>query len=108
MDHHYWTLIRTTYIPQEDDIGNYLRVTATYDDELGPDKTAKQVSDSVVLEEEATNQLPAFELDSDTATRSVRENTPASVDIGDPFTATDDDDVAHTDLLSGRTGWCVV
>ena len=100
-----WTTIEAattnSYIPQEEDEGNHLRVTATYEDELGPDKTAQKVSDSEVLEIEATNKLPAFDLDSDAATLTVRENTQAGENIGDPFTATDADDSALTYSLSG-------
>ena len=100
-----WTTIQgattNTYIPQEEDVGNYLRVTATYEDELGAGKTAEEVSDSAVLEEEATNEKPTFDLDSDTATLTVRENTPAGENIGDPFAATDGDDSTLTYSLSG-------
>ena len=43
-----WTVIpdatTNSYIPQSGDIGNYLRVTATYDDELGQGKTARVCS----------------------------------------------------------------
>ena len=90
-----WTVIdgatTNTYIPQDDDIDHYLRVTATYTDDVGPSKTAEATTDSKVLPIAATNALPAFDLDSATATRSVAENTPAGENIGDPFTATDDD-----------------
>ena len=48
-----WTTIdgatTNTYIPQEEDEGDFLRVTATYDDELGAGKTAQEVTDSAVL-----------------------------------------------------------
>ena len=100
-----WTTITgattNTYIPQEEDEGDYLRVTATYEDELGAGKTAQEKTDSAVLDMPATNDVPAFDLDSATATRSVRENTPAGEDIGDPFTATDTDDTTLTYVLGG-------
>ncbi len=100
-----WTTITgattNTYIPQEEDEGEYLRVTATYEDDLGAGKTAQEKTGSAVLDMPATNDVPAFDLDSDTATRSVRENTPAGEDIGDPFTATDTDDTTLTYVLGG-------
>ena len=89
-----WTPIdgatTNTYIPQEEDEGDYLRVTATYDDELGAGKTAQKVSDSAVLDREPTNEQPAF-ADNAVTTLSVLENTPAGENVGDPFTATDTD-----------------
>ena len=39
----------------------------------------------------ATNESPAFDANR-TTTLSVQENTPAGENIGDPFTATDNDD----------------
>ena len=89
-----WTVIdgagTNTYIPQEDDEGKYLKVTATYDDELGSGKTAEAVTQGMVLDRDATNELPAFE-SGPIAMLSVQENTPAGENIGDPFTATDED-----------------
>ena len=89
-----WTTIdgatTNTYIPQEGDEGDFLRVTATYDDELGAGKTAQKVSDSEVLDMPATNESPAFDANR-TITLNVQENTPAGENIGDPFTATDTD-----------------
>ena len=89
-----WTTITgataNTYIPQEDDIGDYLRVTATYEDEDGPNKTAHEKTDSGVLDMPATNEPPAFDANLAT-TLSVLENTPAGENIGGPFTATDTD-----------------
>ena len=79
-----------TYIPQEDDIGNYLQVTATYDDEFGTDKTAIGET-AAVLREPATNLQPSF---ADTsATRSIWENTAADTNIGDAVEATHPDNV---------------
>ena len=99
-----WTTIdgatTNTYIPQEEDVGDYLRVNATYEDELGAGKTAEKVSDSEVLDMEPTNELPAFEANL-TTTLFVQENTPAGEDIGDPFTATDRDDATLTYVLGG-------
>ena len=99
-----WTVIEgettNTYLPQQGDIGNYLRVTATYEDELGAGKTAEKETDSAVLTMEATNESPAFDANL-TTTLSVRENTPAGENIGDPFTATDADDSSLTYSLGG-------
>ena len=63
-----------SYTPGSDDIGDYLRVTATYDDEKGPGKTVEAETDAV-LTAPATNTDASFaDLD---ATRSVPENTAA-------------------------------
>ena len=74
-----------TYTPDTEDIGDYLRVTATYDDELGSGKTAEKVS-KAVLSAPATNLQPEFT--DETTTRSVVENTAAGEDIGAPVSAT--------------------
>ena len=73
-----------TYIPQVDDIGHYLRVTATYDDEFGPEKTAQDET-AAVLSLLATNLQPSFA--DATATRAILENTAADENIGDPVRA---------------------
>ena len=63
-----------SYTPGSDDIGDYLRVTATYDDEKGPGKTVEAETEAV-LTAPATNTDASFaDLD---ATRSVPENTAA-------------------------------
>ena len=84
-----WTAIPGTgtssYTPVQGDIGKYLRVTVTYDDTHGSGKTLTEQADSPVR----TNAAPTF--DSETATRSVAENTPAGRNIGAPVTATDSD-----------------
>ena len=79
-----------SYIPQQGDVDKYLRVTATYDDELGPGKDAREETDSAVLTMPTTNELPSF-ADDAPMTLSVQENTPEGENIGDPFTATDTD-----------------
>ena len=90
-----WTTIdgatTNTYIPQEQDEGEYLRVTATYEDELGAGKTAEKETDSGVLDMPATNERPSFDAMTPHQRLSVLENTPAGENIGDPFTATDTD-----------------
>ena len=77
-----WTIISgatgSAYTPGNDDEGNYLRATASYEDGHGAGKSASGVSDSKVP---ATNSQPAFSPD---IVRSVNENTPAGQKIGDP------------------------
>ncbi len=88
-DQNSWTVIdgETTdsYTPGTNDIGDFLRVTATYDDELGSGKTAEEVS-KAVLTAPPTNLQPEFA--DATATRSVVENTAAGENIGAPISAT--------------------
>ena len=102
-----WTPIdgatTNTYIPLEDDEGDYLRVTATYDDELGQGKTAEAAPTSAVLPTAPTNELPAFADDAVT-TLTVLENTPAGENVGDPYTATDVDDTTLTYSLDDQDG----
>ena len=88
-----WTEIAgettNSYTPGTDDIGDYLRVTATYDDDHGQGQTAQKVSQAV-LTAPPTNLNPEFASNADT-TRSVAENTPAGQNIGDPVAATHGD-----------------
>ena len=88
-----WTTITgettNSYTPGTDDVGKYLRVTASYDDDEGSGKTAQKVSQAV-LNAPPTNQNPSFRGNAAT-TLSVAENTPAGVNIGDPYTATQTD-----------------
>ena len=83
-----------SYEPVEEDIDNYLRVTASYTDGEGSGKSAQEVSFNPVHELEV-NHAPTF-LSDETGYREVPENTPAGTDIGEPFTAVDD----HTDTLA--------
>ena len=87
-----------SYRPGTDDIGDQLRVTATYDDEYGSGKTAEKVSDAVT-DRQTTNIRPEF--DAETAARSVIENTPAGTEFGDAITASDGDDSSLTYSLGG-------
>ena len=84
-----WTVIdgetTNSFTPGSDDIGDYLRVTATYDDELGSGKTVEKVS-KAVLTAPPTNLQPDFA--DPTTIRSVVENTAVGQDIGDPVAAT--------------------
>ena len=71
------------------DVGNYYRVTATYDDEEGTGQMATGTSNAVVTAP-TTNQNPEFARDAAT-TLSVAENTPTGRNIGDPYTASHGD-----------------
>ena len=84
------------YTPGKDDVGSYLRATATYTDGQGEDKTAQMVSDNAVAMKDYVNTAPLFpdqdpdEIGEQTAqTRELYENMAPGTDVGDPVTATD-------------------
>ena len=87
------------YTPRKEDIGYYLRATATYKDgESGDDtRTVHGVSNHVVRKKPYVNTAPMF-LDADGealdenpgVSRSVAENSRAGTAIGDPVAATDE------------------
>ena len=85
----------TSYTPISDDVGNYLRVVATYDDPHGDDETAVAVSVNRVLAVNPDNVRPEFSTDGDYS-RSIRENTRAGTNLGAPVRATD----ANNDRLT--------
>ena len=90
-----WTLISgktsATYTPVAADVGRFLRATASYTDEQGSDKSAEAVSTNAVEPAPvAQNDPPVFS--SDTAGRTVDENTPADTNFGALVAATDDAD----------------
>ena len=86
-----------------EDIGNYYRVTATYDDEKGSGKTATGETTNAVVTAPPTNQNPEF--DSNAATTvTVVENTPAGENIGDAYTATHADSVGTLVYSLDTTG----
>ena len=101
--------IASSYTPQDSDIGSYLRVTATYTDPEGSDKSAMERSDYKVQAVRGANNAPVFpDQDPDTdgdqsteATREVAENTAAGQAIGDPLVAEDEDGDIRTYTLSG-------
>ena len=101
--------IASSYTPQDDDNGSYLRVTATYTDPEGSDKSAMARSAYKVQAVRGDNNAPVFpdqdpddEGDqSDTATREVAENTAAGQAIGDPLAAEDGNGDILTYTLSG-------
>ena len=75
------------------DVGDTLRVTATYSDRrtdgATDTKTAQKIIENPVLGALDTNTAPAFL--SATANRSVSENAPAGTAVGAPVSATDPD-----------------
>ena len=82
--------------PSPADVGMYLRATVTYSDRFGSDKTAWAVSAYRVEATTLFNDAPSFaSQDDEEATpyidvaRSVAENTPAGMNIGQPVAATD-------------------
>ncbi len=85
------------YTPKDTDNGYYLRVTASYTDREGPNKSAQATSDYAVQLAPSNNAAPKFADDQDpdtagvqaAAARSIAENTPKGVDIGSPVEATD-------------------
>ena len=85
------------------DIGQYLRVVATYTDGRGGGKTATAVSLYPTIRAIQDNQPPSFR-DGATTERGVRETREKGVNIGSPVTATDPegaDDEKLTYWLSG-------
>ena len=89
-----WTPIdgaaSASYTPTDDDVADYLRVTASYTDPEGSGKNAQAVSANAVQVTPVTNNRPVFP-STETGTRSAFENTPDGRDIGAPVEATDDD-----------------
>ena len=85
-----WTAIEGAKSPSrspvEADIGNYLRVVATYTDRRGADKSAEGVTDEMVEARTVSNAAPKF---GDIDPIKVDENATGS--IGDPIVATDSD-----------------
>ena len=82
------------FTPAAADVGRYLRVTVSYNDVHG-EQTESATTEMAVI----PNVAPAFS--SETATRSVAENTAAGMNIGGPVMATDDDNDTLTYTLSG-------
>ena len=99
-----WTTISgeasDSYTPVLDDVGDYLRATASYNDGEGPGKSAQAISANAVQVAPGRNK-PVLE-EYPTATRTIPANTPAGRNIGAPFTATDADNDALAYSLSGR------
>ena len=87
----------SSYEPKDTDYGYYLRVTASYTDREGPNKSAQATSSYPVQRAPSNNAAPKFADDQDpdtdddqaVAPRSIVENTPKGVDIGSPIEAED-------------------
>ena len=85
------------YTPKDTDNDYYLRVTASYTDREGPDKSAQATSSYPVQLAPSNNAAPKFADDQDPdttgdqadAARTIAENTPKGVDIGSPIEASD-------------------
>ncbi len=60
-----------SYTPVAADVGNYLRVTASYTDGEGSGKSAQAVSDNAVQAAPITNTAPVFSGDSATSSQST-------------------------------------
>ena len=76
------------YTPDAADVGNYLRVVATYADGRGSGKTAAAVSEYTTISRISSNTAPEFPTTS--TTRVVLEGADKGTSIGNPVTATDD------------------
>ena len=89
-----WTTVdaatSSTYIPVDDDVNNYLRMTATYDDRHGTGKALNIVSSAAVRPAPVTNKAPRFPTD-EIGRRTVPENSPAPWPVGAAVAAEDDD-----------------
>ena len=85
----------------------YLRVTATYEDEHGSDKTAQAVSANMVRAAPAANNAdPVFpdedpDIDVTQVGRIVDENSPPGTKVGKPVVAND----AVGDILTYTRDW---
>ena len=90
------------YTPVADDVGNYLRATASYFDEEARGQSAQAISANAV-EMVPERNAPVF-TDGPTTTRSIPRNTPAGVNIGAPVSATDADNDVLTYSLGGPDG----
>ncbi len=86
--------------PVADDLGFFLRVTASYADGYGPGKGLVQRSSRRVLAARGDNNPPIF---NDTmTTRQIPENSSVNTPVGAPLTAMDpDSDDVLTYMLSG-------
>ena len=82
-----------TYTSVAVDVNRYLRATASYTDPQGSGKSANAVTGQI----SASNSEPSF--GSETASRSVPENSGMGTNIGSPVSTTDDDgDMLHYSL----------
>ena len=82
-----------SYMPAANDVGKFLRATASYTDDEGGSKNAAAVSANAV---KAAPEFPGTP-----ATRTVAVNTAAGVNIGNPIAATATDSDTLTYSLGG-------
>ena len=101
------------YEPVAADRDHYLRVTASYADGHGPNKSLAAISDFQTRPDPGTNAAPSFPATSPgDRDLSVPEGTPAGTLVGDPVLASDSDgdplsydlSGAHDFVIDGRTG----
>ena len=97
-----WTLISgetsPSYTPTADVAGMYVRLTATYNDKHGDDKTAMATSvHAVRAVPSGTNSAPTF----NNVGREVDENSPPGTNVGKPVKADDAPDDVLTYTLTG-------
>ena len=89
-----WTTITdaalASYTPVSGDLGKFLRVTASYTDGHGANKTAQAAPDDAVRAAPVTNAAPDFP-SSENGARSVAENTAAGENVGAAVAADDGD-----------------
>ena len=92
------------YTPAEADVGHYLRFTASYLDYHVTDsrKTAQVVTAHAVVASQSTNRPPTFDEGSVTS-RDVPEDAAMLTAVGDPVTATDQDDATLDYELASAT-----
>ena len=102
-----WTAIdgageTATHSPGSTSENYYLRVTASYEDDEGTDRTAQAVSAMMIrTEPTTTDEGAAFPAEADANNRTINENSPAGANVGDPVAATDTQDDVLTYSLSG-------
>ena len=85
------------YTIVEDDVDDYLRATASYED--GHDASNSAVSQLAMVVATRVNVAPTFPNEAET--RSIAENTAANTNIGDPVAATDENGDTLEYSLSG-------
>ena len=97
-----------TYTPDSGDVSRYLRLTATYEDGEGEDKTLEATSAYPVLGSRSSNSDPAFQDDFDPNTDGDQEpavtlddGATAGDNVGAPITASDAQNDRLTYSLSG-------
>ncbi|WP_419553141.1 S8 family serine peptidase [Candidatus Poriferisodalis sp.] len=95
-----WGWRHSTYVPNDDDVGRFLRVTASYSDPQGPGKSAEVVSALLVR---ADNVAPVFPA-AGTVARRVDESAGPNTEFGDPVVASDPDGDDLTYSLGGLDG----